>query len=474
MPEHHAQPSSIRTTAARLRSGDLTARQLMEQSLAIQDRLADRLNVFASRADRQTLLDTAEAADALIRRGDAPSPLAGIPLAIKDIYDTTDLPTTASSRLLRDHRTGRDAHTVARLRSAGAIIVGKAHTHEFAYGPTTVNEYAGPSRNPWDLDRVPGGSSGGSAIAVAAGMCLGATGSDTGGSIRTPSALCGITGLKPTYGLVSRAGILPLSWSLDHAGPMARSADDVAILLHAMAGHDRADPGSAAVPIPDYPAAISQVPARLRLGVPGEHYFDVVSEEVMAAFSAALDEARALGWSVEHVSLPNLRYALGAELAIISSEASAWHRKRMGRSAELYSGNVRRELDAGMMVMATDYLLGQRARRLIGREFREALATVDLIVTPTVPITAPRITDSTVEIQGRTFSVLDAIWRNLYPTNLTGLPSISVPCGLSAQRLPIGLQLIGPAFQELLVLQAAHAYQSVTDWHNQRPDIVAS
>lgn len=474
MAEPHAQQASIRIIAARLRSGDLTARQLMEACLAVQDSLSGHLNVFASRAERQTLLDAADAADALIKRGDASSPLAGVPLAIKDIYATADLPTTASSRLLRHHRTDRDAHAVALLRSAGAIVVGKAHTHEFAYGPTTVNEYAGPSRNPWDPDRVPGGSSGGSAIAVATGMCLAATGSDTGGSIRTPSALCGITGLKPTYGLVSRAGILPLSWSLDHAGPMARSADDIAILLHAMAGHDRSDPGSAAVPIPDYPATISRVPARLRLGVPREHYLDVASDEVMEAFSAALDEARALGWSIEHVSLPNLRYALGAELAIISSEASTYHRRRMVRSAELYSGNVRRELDAGMMVLATDYLAGQRARRLIGREFREALATVDLIVTPTVPITAPRIDESTVEIRGRTFSVLDAIWRNLYPTNLTGLPSISVPCGLSARRLPIGLQLIGPAFQESLVLQAAHAYQSVTDWHDRRPDLAAS
>src|SRR5690606_20595108 len=274
-------------------------------------------------------------------------------------------------------------------------------------------------------------------------------GSDTGGSIRTPSALCGVSGLKPTYGLVSRARAFSLAWSLDHAGPMARSVDDLAFLLQAMAGHDPDDPGSREVPIPDYVTGIVEAPAKLSVGLPTDYYLEILHPEVQGAFEAALDRMRALGWRIEKVPLPSLRYALGAELAILSAEASAYHRERIRRHAAKISPNVRCELDAGLVILATDYLLGQRVRRLIIRDFQEAFQRVDVIATPTVPIPAPKIDQMEIEIAGKRMSALNAIWRNVFPTNLTGSPTLCFPCGFTADRLPVSLQLIGRNFDEL-------------------------
>jgi aspartyl-tRNA(Asn)/glutamyl-tRNA(Gln) amidotransferase subunit A len=454
-----------------MREGSLSAVALLEDCLAAADRHAAALNVFASRADSAKLLAQAADIDRQRARGGRMGLLAGIPLAIKDIYATHDLPTTASSKVLAGHQTGYDAASVAKLRDAGALLVGKTQTHEFAYGPTTVNEYAGPSHNPWNPEHVPGGSSGGSAIALATGMALGATGSDTGGSIRTPSALCGVCGLKPTYGLVSRRGILALSWSLDHAGPMARSVDDLAFLLQAMAGFDAADPGSANVEIPDYVSDVGERPDGLLVGVPREYYLDVVDSEVRQAFEQSLEVMRGLGWRVEEVSLPHLKYALGAELAILGAEASALHRDTMRHQASDVSRNVRRELDSGMVVPAVDYLLGQRVRALIIDDFAAALRQVEMIATPTIPIPAPRIGQQEVTIEGRSFSALNAIWRNVFPTNLTGSPTLCLPCGFCQAGLPISLQLIGRNFDELTLFRAGHAFQSATDWHERTPPL---
>jgi aspartyl-tRNA(Asn)/glutamyl-tRNA(Gln) amidotransferase subunit A len=460
---------SIREAAGAIRDGSRTAMELVSACLDCADALDNELNAFSSRGKREGLLEQANKVDKSLRAGADPGPLAGIPIAVKDIFFTKDFPTTASSKVLAGHRTDHDAFSVKKLREAGAIIVGKAQTHEFAYGPTTVNEFAGPSRNPWNFDHVPGGSSGGSAIAVATGMCLGATGSDTGGSIRHPSAFCGITGLKPTYGLISRSGVLPLSWSLDHVGPIARSVEDVAYLLQVMAGHDRDDPGSAEPPIPDYLSGLEQPPKRFAIGIPREHFLDVLDEDVRAAFELSLGVFRRLGCSIQEVSLPSLRYALGAEMAIIGSEASAYHKQMMREKAADVSPNVRKELDAGLVILASDYLLGQRVRRLIVKDMAAALATVDIIATPTVPIPAPRIGQSEVVIGNSVLSVLDAIWRNAFPTNLTGSPTLSLPCGFSRSDLPLSLQLIGRNFDELTVLQAGDCFQMETDWHRRIP-----
>ena len=463
---------TIREARDGIRSGALNAFELMEASLNAADRLDNKLNVFVTRADREVLLQQAAEVDERRRAGIELGPLAGIPIALKDIYFTSDLPTTASSKVLAGHRTNEDGFTVTKLREAGALIVGKAQTHEFAYGPTTVNEFAGPSRNPWNPDHVPGGSSGGSAIAVATGMCLGATGSDTGGSIRHPSAFCGVTGLKPTYGLISRRGIFSLSWSLDHAGPITRTVDDAAFMLQVMAGFDPLDPGSIEVPIPDYVAEVGQAPGSLRVGIPREHFFDLVDWEVRAAFDASLRTLEGFGCRIEEVSIPNLRYALGAELAILSAEASSYHREMMRVRAGDVSSDIRKELDSGMVLLATDYLLGQRVRRIIAEEFRVAFRKVDVLATPTIPIPAPRIDQSEVHIAGQTLSALNLIWRNTYPANLTGSPALCFPCGFTEGGLPISLQLLGHNFNELTLLQVGHRFQLETDWHSRLPPVV--
>jgi aspartyl-tRNA(Asn)/glutamyl-tRNA(Gln) amidotransferase subunit A len=463
---------TIREARDGIRSGALNASELMEACLSAADRLDNKLNVFVTRVDREVLLQQAADVDSQRKAGIELGPLAGIPIALKDIYFTSDLPTTASSKVLAGYRTNEDAFTVTKLRQSGALIVGKAQTHEFAYGPTTVNEFAGPSRNPWNPDHVPGGSSGGSAIAVATGMCLGATGSDTGGSIRHPSAFCGVTGLKPTYGLISRRGIFPLSWSLDHAGPITRTVDDAAFMLQVMAGFDALDPGSTEVLIPDYVAGVGQAPVSLRVGIPREHFLDLVDGEVRDAFDASLRTLESFGWRIEEVSIPHLHYSLGAELAIISAEASSYHRQMMRVHAEDVSSDIRKELDSGMVLLATDYLLGQRVRRIIAEEFRLAFQKVDVLATPTIPIPAPRIDQSDIHIAGQTISVLSAIWRNTYPANLTGSPALCMPCGFTEGRLPISLQLIGRNFEELTLLQVGHRFQLETDWHSRTPPVI--
>ncbi|KAA0971901.1 Asp-tRNA(Asn)/Glu-tRNA(Gln) amidotransferase subunit GatA [Aureimonas fodinaquatilis] len=465
---------SIREAQTRLRQGSLKARDLMEAAIVAADRHACELNVFAARADSDGLLTAADKIDRRLATGEAVGPLAGIPIAIKDVFGTKDLPTTASSKVLADHHTGVDAEAVARLRSSGALVVGKSQTHEFAFGPTTNNEYAGPSRNPWNPDHVPGGSSGGSAIALAAGMCMGATGSDTGGSIRTPSALCGVSGLKPTYGLVSRRGVLSLAWSLDHAGPMARSVDDLAFLLEAMAGFDARDSGSVDRPVQQYSALMNQPAGPLRIGVPQDYFLDLVDVEVHAAFDASLECLQSIGCKVHPVSLPSMKYALGAELAILGSEASAYHRDRLKRQAEDYSPNVRRELLAGLTILASDYLLGQRVRGLICKDFATAFQNVDVIATPTVPIVAPLIGATQVVVNGEATPALDAIWRNVFPTNLTGSPTLSLPNGFSKSGLPIGLQLIGRYFDETTLLRLGRDLQAVTEFHRQAPPMIDS
>jgi aspartyl-tRNA(Asn)/glutamyl-tRNA(Gln) amidotransferase subunit A len=462
-------PPGIRATLAAMRDGSLTAVDLVSRCLAAADDLAGPLNVFAARTPGDALLREAEAIDRRRARGEDPGALAGIPIGVKDIFLTQDLPTTASSKAFAGHATGEDAEAVARLRAAGCLVVGKTQTHELAFGPTTANEHAGVSRNPWNPDHVPGGSSGGSAIAVATGMCLGATASDTGGSIRHPAAFCGVTGLKPTYGRVSRRGVFALAWSLDHVGPIARSVDDVAHLLQAMAGHVPADGGSADAPVPDYVAGVAEAPARLRIGIPREHYFDVIDPDMRSAFDAAIATLEGLGWWIEEVSLPRIRYAQGAVLAILAAEAAAYHRRTIrGRGGDI-SPNVRREIDTGETILATDYLQGQRARRLIADDFALALADVDLLATPTIPIPAPRIGQTVVSFDGKEFSALDAIWRNAFPTNLTGSPTLTVPCGFSREGLPLGLQLIARNFDEMTLLRAGHAFQLATDWHLRVP-----
>jgi len=384
---------------------------------------------------------------------------------VKDNYLTRDMPTTVGSTAPGLAFPMRDSAAVARLRAAGAVLIGKTRTHEFAWGNVTP-----PVRNPWNLDRVPSGSSGGSGAAVAAGLCLGALGSDTGGSIRMPAAVCNLVGLKPTFGRVSRDGVVPHSWSLDHAGPLTRTVADAASMLQVLAGYDPADPACANRPVPDYAQALGQPVSGLTIGVCRNHFFERNQADVERAVEQAIADLAAGGARVVDLTIPLLEYGLGAIFAIELASSTAYHdvSLRAGRTPH-YQPDVRTLVEMGRLVTAPDYLKAEQYRTRLMEEFRRVLERVDVIVGPTTPITAWKIGEWTVEVGGQPESVLAASWRFTYPYNLTGLPAISVPCGFDREGLPIGLQIAGRPFDEMTVLRVAHAYERSHDWKDRRP-----
>jgi aspartyl-tRNA(Asn)/glutamyl-tRNA(Gln) amidotransferase subunit A len=368
--------------------------------------------------------------------------------------------------MFSSHVPGRDAEAVRRARDAGAILAGKTQTHEFAWGITSVNVLMGTSRNPWALDRMSGGSSGGSAVALAAHLVPLALGSDTGGSIRGPAAHCGVVGIRPTYGRVSRRGVLALCWSLDTAGPLAPSARDCALILGAIAGHDPADPGSADVPVPDYAAALGRGLAGTRVGVDRRHFFHAgIEGETLAAVEAALEVLRGLGARIEEVELPALDDAPAALHAIHASESHAYHAERLARAPELYGPTARAYFRVGALVGAADYLRAQRVRARIRRELLAALERVDLLATPTQNGPAERF--EAIAPGPERFARASP----MQPFSLAGLPAVSVPCGFSSAGLPIGLQLAGRPFEESTVLAGADAYELATPWHTMHPPL---
>jgi aspartyl-tRNA(Asn)/glutamyl-tRNA(Gln) amidotransferase subunit A len=444
--------STIASMAGRIRKKEISPVELTE---AVLDRIEAKdatLKAFVT-VTAEEARNAAKAAEHAIMAGNYLGPLHGIPIAIKDLYYTRGVRTTAGSKILADFVPDYDAAVVERLKRSGAVIVGKANTHEFAMLVTTP-----PTRNPWDLDRIPGGSSGGSGAAVAASLCLGATGSDTGGSIRIPAALCGVVGIKPTYGRVSKHGVVPLSWTLDHAGPLTKSVEDAALMLRAMAGYDPRDPTTADVPVPDYARALTGDIKGLRIGMPKEYFFETIDAEVDQAVRKAITVLEGLGASVQEVSFPHLHHIGIVHACIILTEAAAYHERWLRTRADDYEPGVRFNLEWGK-------LFTQRVRELIRQDFAATLRQVDVIAAPTVPVTAPRIGEDPVKIGDHSELVVVAMIRYNRPSNHTGLPAISVPCGFTSSDLPIGLQLIGRAFDEETILRAAHAYEVNTDWH---------
>jgi aspartyl-tRNA(Asn)/glutamyl-tRNA(Gln) amidotransferase subunit A len=434
------------------------------------DHLNSRLNAYLTVMADEALA-AARQAERDIRAGNYRRPLHGIPVALKDLYWTKGVRTTAGSKVLADWAPAEDATTVIRLKEAGAIIIGKAHLHEFAMGPTNINPHYGPARNPWDTDRVPGGSSGGSGAAVAASLATTAMGSDTGGSIRIPASLCGITGHKPTYGLVSRYGVLTLSWSLDHAGPMTKTVEDAALMMNALAGYDPKDPASANRPVSDFRDALDGKLRGLRIGLPRRHFFDELDPEVQWAMDDAIELIEGLGAAVTEVDFSHVQYVPATSMTISWSEAAAYHERFVGRLDE-YGSETRSRIELGRTILATDYLRALRTRRLIGEEFAAIMERVDLLVTPTIRIPAPRI-DECGEKLGMTGGadvrmVLSALTR---PFNVTGAPALTVPCGFTANGLPIGLQIVGRPFDDMTVLRLGHAYQLATAWHKRMPPL---
>jgi aspartyl-tRNA(Asn)/glutamyl-tRNA(Gln) amidotransferase subunit A len=453
----------IELLAPALRDGRLSARALTEAAL---QRIGERDGVLQSFiAISQHALTAAGHAERELRSGKWRGPLHGVPIGIKDNYFTSDMPTTAGTVAPGVAFPMVDAAAVARLRAAGAIILGKTRTHEFAWGPVCP-----PTSNPWDVTRIPGGSSGGSGAAVAGGLCVAAMGSDTGGSIRVPASLCGLTGLKPTFGRVSRTGIVPHSWSLDHAGPMTHTVTDAAAMLQVLAGRDGSDAGSANVPVPDYSTALGQSIAGMRIGVCRNHFFERNQAAVDEAVETAIRDLARAGGRIVEFSLPNLQYALGAIWAIELASSSAYHDRAIaaGRTAA-YSPDVRTMVEIGRFVTAVDYLKAEQLRRILMDDMARALTEVEVIVGPTMPSTAwPRDLDR-IAVSGGTESPLAASWRHTYPYDLTGMPAISVPCGFDGDGLPIGLHIAARPFDEISVFRVAHAYEREREWHSRRP-----
>jgi aspartyl-tRNA(Asn)/glutamyl-tRNA(Gln) amidotransferase subunit A len=465
--------ASIAEIAPRVRAGEVSPVELAEACLARIAALNGRVNAYLT-VLADAALREARAAEAEIRAGRYRGPLHGIPIAHKDLYYTRGVVTTAGSKILADFVPTEDAAAVERLRAAGTVLLGKTQMHEFAYGGTNDNEHYGPTRNPWHLERIPGGSSGGSAAALAAGMCLGATGSDTAGSIRIPAHACGTTGIKPTYGRVSLYGVVPMAWSLDHPGPLARTAHDAALLLQAMAGHDPRDPASDDRPVPDFSFELDLGVRGLRLGIPRNYFTEEVAPDVDAAYRAAIRTLQDLGATVEDVEIPSLAATLAVQFAIGASECAAYHAEWLRTRPDDYGADVRARLEAGQLVPAVDYLKAQRYRAVIRAEQRAVLQRVDVLVTPTLPIPAPPIGMATATLGGRTVPVSPQLIRFTAPFDQSGFPAASVPCGFDGDGLPIGLQIAGRPWAEATVLRVAHAYQQATAWHTRRPPLPAS
>jgi aspartyl-tRNA(Asn)/glutamyl-tRNA(Gln) amidotransferase subunit A len=455
---------SIAEAAERVSLREISPVELAEACLARVAEVDGRLNAFITLTAESALAEAASAKDE-IAAGKYRGQLHGIPLALKDIFDVAGVKTTAASKILAGNVAGEDSGVTRRLREAGAVLLGKLNLHQFAFGATGRSSDYGPACNPWDASRVTGGSSSGSGAAVASGECFAAMGTDTGGSIRIPASLCGVVGIKPTFGRVSRAGLLPLSWSLDHAGPLTRTVEDAAIILQAVSGHDERDDWSSHEPVPDYRARLRDGVKGLRIGVPDSFFNESLLPEVDALVKDALRVLEGLGAVVEPVTLPFIADIPNAVTAIMLPEALAYHQKWMAERPEDYADDVRYRLELGSAFLAVDYVQAQRFREMAVRAWRdEVFSKFDLIATASTQTTA-------TPIEASDLSVVFSLIRLTNPLNLLGVPAISVPCGFSTEGLPIGMQLAGRWWDEATVLRAAYAYEQATDWHSRRPKV---
>ena len=466
--------ASIAQMAAQIRKGKISPVELIEATFEKIDQCEPQLNAFIT-LFREESLQSAKQAEVEIRNGKDLGPLHGIPIALKDIIYVEGTRSTAGSNFFSDESPQFDAALVTKLRDAGAIIIGKTNLHEFAFGVTTENPHFGATANPWDTARVPGGSSGGSAAAVVAGCCAGALGSDTGGSIRIPAAVCGHVGLKPTFGRTSVHGVLALAQSLDTVGPMCRYVHDAALMMNVLAGYDPRDVHSENRPVPDYADGIDQPIRKRRAGVPKQHFFNSVDPEVERTVGEAIKVLEGLGVEIVELDLPSAEAGHEVTLTLLTAEAGQFHQQRLAAHREDYGVDVRELLEAGLSLSATDYVKAVRVREIVKREFVGAFEGVDCILSPTAPIPAPL--RSTHDLSGGSESnrIRPRLTRNTRLINLLGLPSISVPCGFvqvedsdSKTGLPVGLQITGPWWSEKTLLQIAHAYEQATPWHTVR------
>ncbi len=453
---------TIADLSQQLRRKEISPVELTRVCLNRIARLNPRMNAFIT-VTAESALAASRAAESEIARGESRGPLHGIPVALKDIIDSAGVRTTAASALFKDRVPTEDAEVVRGLRRAGAVIIGKNNLHEFAYGGSSLISFFGETRNPWNEAHITGGSSGGSAAAVAAGLCYAAIGTDTAGSIREPAALCGCVGIKATYGRVSCRGVIPLSWSLDHVGPFAATVEDVAIVLQAIAGYDASDIASADVTVPDYVSALYDTPKPLRVGIPRAYFYDDLDPEVGAAMEHALAGMGTLVAETREVKLE-----VPTDRALQAAESYAYHAHHVAQTPELFQPETLRRIRSGEKVSAADYIRCRRELDEARRSIRGIFNDVDLLVTPTMPMPAPAI----AELKARPDALRPAelrLLRNTRPFNVWGLPAISLPCGFTESGLPIGLQIAGPPWREDLVLCLAHAYEQATVWHKRQP-----
>jgi aspartyl-tRNA(Asn)/glutamyl-tRNA(Gln) amidotransferase subunit A len=461
---------TLKGASDQLRRRSVSAVELTQACLKRIETYNPTFNAFITVTAEQAL-GRAREMDAERQRGRLRGPLHGIPIALKDNVDTAGIRTTAASELFKDRVPSEDAEVVRRLKDAGAILIGKTNLHEFAYGGSSTVGHFGPVRNPWALDRIAGGSSGGSAAATAATLCFGSLGTDTAGSVRMPASYCGIVGFKPTYGRISNRGVIPLSWTLDHVGPLCKTVEDTALLLGVIAGFDALEPTSVDIPVPDYTRALRAPVRRLRVGIPRTPFFDNLDPEIEKAVIAALDVLGRLTSSVQEVNVPTIA-AIGASpihRAIFGPEAFAYHFEWLAASPEKYQPATRERLVAfSSPVTQQDYVRARHQRDVLRREIVKVFATVDLLVTPTVP--GP---PSTVEPLAQHADLDAGRTRNAWPFAVYGLPAISVPCGFTTDGLPVGLQIIGAPFAEGTVLGLACAFEQATEWHRRRPALSA-
>ncbi|MFQ5998421.1 MAG: amidase, partial [Candidatus Bathyarchaeia archaeon] len=416
-------------------------------------------------------LQAAKNSDEEINSGKYRGPLHGIPVGVKDVIASRGAPTTAASKILADNVTDYDSTAVERLKQAGAILIGKMNLHEFAYGASTEESHFGPCHNPWNTEFISGGSSGGSGASVAASICYGALGTDTGGSIRIPAAFCGIVGFKATYGRVSRHGVIPVSWSLDHIGPMTRTVEDAALMLDAIAGHDSKDPTTSKRPVTRYSDSPPVDMSKMRAGVLRKYMDECISEESQKAVQKAIDALEGMGVKVEDLSIPNIEDTAVVTNILMACEATTYHEDWLKTRPNDYSPTILTRLQVGYFYTATQYIKALKLRAWFRREFARAFKKVDVVLSPTCPITPFKIGQETIDVKGvktdpRAFL---AMYTRIY--DLTGLPAVTLPCGFTTDGLPIGFQIAGKPFDESTLFGVANAYENSQPWKDRHPNI---
>lgn len=471
MSDHELLEHSLTETAELVATRQVSPVELVQASLRRIQSIVNTNAYISVLADEA--LEVAKASETMIAAGHRLGPLHGVPVALKDNIGVQGQPTTAGSKILEHHRPAADATVTRRLRSAGAILIGKTNMHEFAWGGTSANPHYGFVTNPWDTSRMPGGSSGGSGVAVATRSCFAALGTDTGGSIRLPSALNGITGLRPTIGRVSNAGVIPLAWSMDTVGPMARTAADCAVVFSTLAGFDPDDAGSIDRSGEDYARDLELGIDGIRIGVIDGYSLHHVQSSVEKAVREALEALIAAGARTVDVAIADIEGNISAQLTVEAAEPSTYHQRWLRERPQDYGDDVRLLLEAGELLLATQYLQAQRYRALLRRQTLGALSGADVLVCPTLPFTATALGEVSVEIDpGAPEDMLSAIMQFTGLPSLTGLPAISVPCGFDDAGLPIGMQLIGKPFAEATLLRIAAAFQQRTGFHTRVPPLV--